>query len=179
MGRLFEVSRQNKKTGFFPKAAAQTGATESDNTATRIAKLVPAEIVAGYVPLVAAAESVGTDKDFQFKLACAVFFLGFVLTPIYLIGTGKPGKDIVKWINVVSSTIAFGLWAYLLGGAFAMEQMKEHIGHPYDKQLGGFLVGAFTWIIACLPLKRLPPPPDADKSHDVEPPPPPKPPAAS
>src|SRR5258708_7897746 len=120
MGRLFEVSRQNKKTGFFPKAVGQTGAAENDNTATRIAKLVPAEIVAGYVPLVAAAESVGTDKDFQFKLACFVLILGFILTPTYLILTGKPGKNIVKWINVVSSTIAFGLWAYLLGGAFAM-----------------------------------------------------------
>jgi hypothetical protein len=169
MSRLFEVSRQNQKTGFFPKAVGQTGAKENDNTATRIAKLVPAEIVAGYVPLVAAAQSVGTDKDFQFKLACFALILGFILTPTYLFFAGKPGKNVVKWINVVCSTIAFALWAYLLGGAFSMDQMKEYIGHPYDKQLGGFAVGAFTWIVACLPLKRLSPPrpdPSPDNAHD-------------
>jgi hypothetical protein len=168
MSRLFEVSRQNQKTGFFPKAVGQTGGTDNDNTATRIAKLVPAEIVAGYVPLVAATESARTGK---FKLACVALILGLVLTPTYLIFTGKPGKDIVKWINVVSSTIAFALWAYLLGGAFAMDQMQRYISQPYDKQLGGFAVGAFTWIIACLPLKRLsPPPPDPPrKGDDAEP----------
>ena len=154
MGRLFDITERGKeKTGFFPQSVAQTGTAENDNAVTRIVKLLPAEIVAGYVPLVAGAEAFA-DKDVQFALACIVLALGGVLTPLYLIAVGKPKGDIIKWINVLASTVAFFLWAYLLGGAFAMDQMKTFISFPYNKQIGGFAVGVFTWIMALVPLDR-------------------------
>src|SRR5436190_4801789 len=109
MGRLIEVRPKPKKV-FVPEAAGRTQeatkAADTDTVTTRIVKLVPTEIVAGYIPLVAAAEAITDNKETQFTLACIAFFAGLVLTPIYLIYSGKP-SGLVQWLNVAIATVAF------------------------------------------------------------------------
>ncbi len=151
MGRLIEV-RAKPTNPDLPKAVARTEIKKSDTTLERVAKLVPTEIVAGYVPLVAAAEAITTNSTRRFSLAVGAFFLGLLLTPIYLLLTGKP-KNWVQGLSIVISTIAFILWAYMLGGPFAMEQMTPYLG-SYDQKVAGFFVLAFTWITGLIPFDK-------------------------
>jgi hypothetical protein len=158
MDRLINVSRRPPET-FVPKAVGKTAdedvGKKNDSTVTRLVKLVPTEIVAGYVPLISAAEAITNDSQLQFKLACIAFFAGLVLTPLYLILVGKP-RGTAQWLNVVIATIAFVLWAYLLGGPFAMNKMNQYL-LVYDKRVAGFAVGLFTWAAALIPYERLAP----------------------
>ena len=151
MGRLIEVGPRPTQADL-PEGVALVETPERDDPLTRIAKLVPAEIVAGYVPLVTMAESIGGSSTKKFSLALGTFCLGLVATPIYLWFTGKP-KNWVQKLSILLSTIAFGLWAYLLGGVFTMEQMTRYCS--YDKALGGFIVLAFTWIAGLFPYNNL------------------------
>jgi hypothetical protein len=151
MGRLIEVRPQPAKKDL-PEAASLTEGDKKDDALTRVAKLVPTEIVAGYIPLVAAAEAIAGDSGRKFSFSLGAFFLGLVLTPIYLWFTGKP-KNWVQKLSVLISTIAFVLWAYLLGGPFTMEGMTAYLGH-YDKQIGSFIVFAFTWIAGLFPFDK-------------------------
>ena len=89
----------------------------------------------------------------RFVLALVVLGLGFILTPTSLIVTGKPKKDRIKWFNVLVTTIAFVLWAYLLGGPFAMDPLNKY-PWAYDKRVAAFIVGGFTWILAVIPYEK-------------------------
>lgn len=153
MDRLIWVSPKSKSP-FRPEAAGEAAADSrpSDGVLSRVVKLIPTEIVAGYVPLVAAAEAFGSESK-KFALALTAFAIGFFLTPLYLIFIGNP-KRWFQWVNVGVSTIAFVLWAYLLGGPFAMPQMDDFLW-PYDKQLAGFVVGAFTWVVGVFPYQNI------------------------
>lgn len=155
MDRLINVS--GRPTAFVPKAVGKTDAAtkekEDDTLITRILKLVPTETVAGYVPLISAAETITDSPHLRFTLGCIAFFAGVMFTPLYLIRVGKP-KGGAQWLNIVVATIAFVLWAYLLGGPFAMQQMN-HFLWSYDKRVAGFAVGLFTWGVALLPYKKL------------------------
>lgn len=150
MGRLIEV-KPKPAMADLPEAVGLVEVEKNDDVLTRVAKLVPAEIVAGYIPLVAAAEAIATDSSKRFTFAVGAFFLGLALTPVYLWLTGKP-KNWVQKLSVVLSTIAFILWAYLLGGPFAMEEMGNYLG-SYDKQIGSFIVFAFTWVVGLIPFE--------------------------
>ena len=155
MGRLVEIYPRVRRRNI-PVAVSKGEAMApppSDDVATRIAKFIPSEIIAGYIPLVAGAEAITDREALQFQLALIAFVLGGLLTPIYLILYGKP-KTVVQVLNVVFSTIAFVLWAYLLGGPFAMKRMEAYLW-PYDKRLAAFVVGAFTWIVGLIPYQRL------------------------
>jgi hypothetical protein len=153
MGRLVDVKPRTRER-FFPKAVAGTDDPEPDDSViTRVLKFVPTEIVAGYIPLVAAVEAMTDDPTRSFTLACVALSIGFIGTPLYLILVGKP-KGWIKWLNVGISTVAFVLWAYLLGGPFAMDQMNQYLW-AYDKHTASFAVGVFTWIMALIPFKKL------------------------
>lgn len=152
MGRLIEVGPPPALEDL-PEAVALVETPERDNPVARVAKLVPAEIVAGYLPLVSMAESISGSPSKRFGLAFGTFCLGLVATPIYLWVTGKP-KNWVQKLSIGLSTIAFGLWAYLLGGVFTMPEMVRYLG-AYDKEMGGFIVFAYTWIAGLIPFGKL------------------------
>lgn len=163
MGRLVQIKTQPGPADdepFVPKSAGRAGkgpASEPpDGHGERVAKFIPAETVAGYVPLAAAVDAFIGDKDTQFLLGVIVLIAGLILTPIYLTKTGKP-KNWVQVLNVIIATVAFLLWAYMLGGPFAMEKMNEYLW-PYNRQVAGIVVGLFTWIVGSIPYEKLSPP---------------------
>lgn len=87
------------------------------------------------------------------RASLVAFFTGVAMTPLYLIRVGKP-QGVFQWLHIAIATVAFVLWAYLLGGPFSMEQMNRYLW-PYDKQVAGFAVGLFTWAVALIPYERL------------------------
>ncbi len=121
--------------------------TREDTYPERVAKYVPAEIIAGYTPLMALAAANGGEKPTEVTLWLAglVFLAGFIATPLYLWRvSGKVGKS--KPIQIVIATIAFPLWAYVLGGPFEVlsEINKEY---PYHPEIGGVVTGIYTWMV--------------------------------
>lgn len=116
----------------------------SDPYTERVAKYVPAEIVAGYFSLSEVIKQAGAGDPRQPWAATALFAVGLVLTPVYLIVVGKPRQP-REYVPIGLSTVAFVLWAYALGGPFALGEPSATLG-PYAGWLGALAVGLFTWV---------------------------------
>lgn len=85
-------------------------------------------------------------------LAGLVFLAGFIATPLYLWRvSGKVGKS--KPIQIVIASVAFPLWAYVLGGPFEVlsEVYKDAATgiskYPYYPEIGGVVTGIYTWMV--------------------------------
>jgi hypothetical protein len=86
--------------------------TEDDYLA-RLAKYIPAEVVALYVAMVAAV------PDGHNSALWAIFVANAVLVPIYMwIVTSRDVGKGALWVQVVLATIAFPVWAFAMGGPF-------------------------------------------------------------
>jgi hypothetical protein len=122
-------------------AAANPGGPQppnsSDNYLTRVAKYVPAEIVAAY----AAVQNILTDQDkctnppVVWYVIYAVFV---VLTPLYLFMQRTPERPYVG--NVVIGAVAFVVWSYALTAC-----PKFGVFFPlYNAQYGAVLLILFS-----------------------------------
>lgn len=137
----------NRTKGRF--AAADITQVPNDEYKDRLVKYIPAESVAMYTFadkfLIAYyginADGVATRVPADWVLSfapLALFLLGFIGTPIYLRKQRLPGQP---WkLHATLSTIAFGLWAYTLGGSLIL------IHHWYHVVLAGLAAPAFTFI---------------------------------
>ena len=84
-----------------------------ENLPGRIAKYIPAEIVALYL---GAKGIVPSDEADKMTIICIIFWACLALTPIYLaLATREPGKGPL-WLQVVLATIAFPIWTLAIGG---------------------------------------------------------------
>jgi hypothetical protein len=79
----------------------------------RVAKYVPAEIIAGYVMASGFAENA---KHGKVTLLGIIFGVCLICTPIYILQWAKTRKERIA--NGVISTLAFVAWAYAYGGLF-------------------------------------------------------------
>ena len=109
----------------------------------KVAKLVPSEIVAGYLVLVGPVPlvRVGSWKPW---LNAAVFLLCLVLTPIYLNRQADPGRP--KRTHLIVSTCAFVVWAYATSGALV-------VGHYYDPAVASIALVGFTLVSGAIRLR--------------------------
>ncbi|MBU1050653.1 hypothetical protein KKG90_11595 [Candidatus Bipolaricaulota bacterium] len=105
MNRLVEPRPRGTKTRIL---SSETG----DSYLERVAKYVPAEIVAAYLAIIGFAVSVPSGKLIAMILAFAVCLIA---TPLYLWRMGKGSK--VKAVHLIISSIAFVVWAFAVGGA--------------------------------------------------------------
>lgn len=107
------------------------------NYGERVAKYVPAEVIAAYLTLLPVILD-GTDADTgrrTFFLAL-IFGLGIIFTPLYL--WRFPGEKKVKWFQCALSTFAFAVWTYSIeGGLF------DDLG-IYDRVMAPILLVIFT-----------------------------------
>lgn len=148
MGRLVKEREPSFKT----KAAS---AIREDSYPERVAKYVPAEIIAGYTPLISLAASVNLVKNTDgamvpsettVALCFLVFFAGLIATPIYLWRiSGSVGQS--KKMQVAISTLAFVLWAYVLGGPFEVLSKFTPDVFGYYPAVGGVITGIYTWMV--------------------------------
>jgi uncharacterized membrane protein len=128
------------KEGFTPLSAK---AADTDGYLGRVAKYVPAEIVALYLTLVRFIEAAGKveAQSLRVTLLALSFLIFLVLTPIYFSKTARPG-DAVRAQRIISS-IAFVCWAYSLGGVFSELGIENNL-------VSGFLLIVFTAISGAL-----------------------------
>ena len=127
MGRLVEPG---------PAVVLTADEAVGDDNATRVAKYIPGEILAGYVAMGAIISSM-TPGSTTMITSWAVLGLGLVLTPVYLAGISEKSKP--KALHLVLSTIAFAVWSYALGGPFALSGI-------HNPQIGSILLIAFTLV---------------------------------
>ncbi len=121
------------------RAHAAGNGNEPDGPISRVVKYVPTEIVSGYAVLSGLVQAipVGTQRII---LAWICFIAGLIVTPLYLRKLGpSPGQEPQVWI----ATVSFVLWAYLLGGPFALPPLESF----YSAPIGSVLVGLYTWIV--------------------------------
>ena len=75
----------------------------------RVAKYVPAEIVAAYL----SASGVATLSESAGTLLVLIFGICLVCTPLYITRFASTRKE--AWVNGTMATIAFVIWAYATG----------------------------------------------------------------
>lgn len=120
-----------------------------DSTSTKlflekVAKLVPSEIIAGYVALVGIIPLV-RNEDAHPWLFGGVALICLVLTPIYLnlqAETGKPKRN-----HLILSTVAFMVWAYAVSGGIVIPQW-------HDPAIASILLVLFSLVSGAVPLNK-------------------------
>jgi hypothetical protein len=129
MGRLVEPQEAEGRT--------RSVGTSGNDYVERVAKYIPAEVVAGYLAIMGMIEAADEKNSARLGLAWGLFVIAVIVTPVYLTMVGKPRgpQKITVWI----STFAFVVWAYALGGPFEMS------GY-YNGLLGSVAVGVVTWL---------------------------------
>jgi hypothetical protein len=154
MSRL--VPYANKGTtaspGAGPGAAAATDVsadkapgTPAQDRIEAIAKYIPSEILAFYVPVVPAIELL-KNASVHAVLQKIAFWLAWILVPIYFLWIGN--KDARKWRQVSLSTFAFPIWAY------ATNRELGIFGAYYEAPGALILLLLFTLLTAFLLPKR-------------------------
>lgn len=115
---------------------------------TKVALLIPSEIIAGYLFLLGLA---GTIKNPSIQIVgyWVAFAAGLILTPVYLNKAAKPGLPKNRHIGL--STIGFIFWAYATTGATLSGTIAPNI---YDPAISSFLLVLFSLISGKVPLNK-------------------------
>jgi hypothetical protein len=113
----------------------------------KVATLVPAEIIAGYLTmfgLVSSIRNIGTQIIFYW----IVFAAGVILTPFYMNQVATVNKP--KIIHIIISTLAFVVWAYVTTG----KVLSETIAFSFDQAVASILLILFSLISSLIPLNK-------------------------
>ncbi|TDX01871.1 hypothetical protein [Dinghuibacter silviterrae] len=134
-------------------AAAANGSTTVQDYLERIAKYVPAEIIATYVAVTSGFAN--TDEPLKYWCLLVSFLICWIFTPIYLQLMSSPAdKDALRTQQIVSA-IAFPIWAYSISGDSGL------FGDPklpiYHAEISTALILLFSLISgAIIPRKAAP-----------------------
>jgi hypothetical protein len=104
-----------------------------DDYTNRLLKYIPAESVALYLTLQGIVLS-GMGNRSPYTWLWLIFGIGLIGTPIYLWRVTKVSKS----MQLVVSTLAFGVWVFALGGAFQSLSW-------YEPFIGSLTLVAFTF----------------------------------
>jgi hypothetical protein len=128
MGRLVEVTDE-------PTISLTARAKREPGYAERTAKYIPGEVLAAYVSINSILGSVDANDRLLVPASWFVFGLCLVVTPLYLRVLAVRRQP--PWTHMVISTAAFAVWAYALGGPFALSGIQK----PW---LGSIMLILFT-----------------------------------
>lgn len=114
----------------------------------KVSRLVPAEVVAGYLTMIGFA---GSIKNIQTQniFIWIIFAIGLVLTPIYLNKVADANKP--KRNHLILSTVAFIVWAYVTTGKQLLETISPDI---FEQAIASIILVAFSLISAVIPLNK-------------------------
>jgi hypothetical protein len=117
-----DIETIKTKTSSTTKQKDNADNLKPDDYASQIGKFIPAEIIAFYVAMFAAATAVKDTLPSYQLVTTVMFFMGLIATLIFTFATGK--KDL-KSINApglyskaLISTGAFIVWAFTFGAPF-------------------------------------------------------------
>jgi len=150
MGRLYynKPAKENQEfTGMKMNAVSDINLPNTNLTKNyfeKIAKLVPTEIVAGYIALINLVPSIQIQsiKVWAYSI---IFTLCLILTPIYLNAFSEKEKP--KRNHLIISSVAFIIWAYTISGSLVIPKF-------YDSSLSSILLISFSLISGIIPLKK-------------------------
>jgi hypothetical protein len=148
MSRIVEERRVFKSTGTVRSGSDADGGLK--NALERIAKYVPAEVIAAYVMASGFAEMAKRGK---IALLAIIFCVCLACTPIYILQWTKKRSERIA--NGIVSTLAFLAWSYAYGGLF------REIG-IYDSAYASVGVILVTLISGAVVPKMITEPPKAD-----------------
>jgi hypothetical protein len=123
---------------------ATTGSADGDEYASRVAKYIPSEVLAGYLTLeglLGPASRQGGSKlleGFSSEyVAAGIFLVGLVFTPLYILAFGL--RSNAPWrTHAIMATLAFCVWAYAMRGSFLQPL--------YDGSLAAAILVVFSLI---------------------------------
>ena len=132
--------------GQLPRMGFSTQAEKSSTMRylEKVSKLVPSEIIAGYMTLVGFVPLVKVSR-LQPWLYLGILTLCVVLTPSYLNLQAEKNKP--KRNHLILSTIAFLIWAYVISGPTIIPQF-------YDQAAASIVLIAFSLASGVVPLNR-------------------------
>ena len=125
-------------------AGGEGAGLDTGDAAKKIGKLIPTELITAYAALVAAALSIQLI-GVRLPIFWGCFVLCLVLTPLYLNKVADPGKP--KRNQLIISTIAFPIWAYLVSG-------NQVIPQWYDAGLATVIAIAFSLVSGLVPMNK-------------------------
>lgn len=125
------------------RAAVTAGKSELGELMEKVVKLIPSEIITGYMLLIGLVPLIRNDS-LHLPLSIVAFALCFILTPIYLLGLAEEGRP--KAAHLIVSTIAFGVWAYVVSGQLILPEQY------YDPTIAPIILVVFTLISGAVPL---------------------------
>lgn len=110
--------------------------------AEKITKLIPSEIVAGYLTLVGLISKLTSNAPLWMWISVGACF---VLTPLYLKKVAEPGKPIRN--HLIVSAFAFIVWAYSVSGHLV-------VPNYYDAAVASIVLVLFTLISGVIPMDQ-------------------------
>lgn len=90
----------------------RAGGEDGKEYLDRIAKYIPAEIIAAYVAALGFAKLAPNPAI----LSTVIFFVMWICAPVYITRFTSTPKE--TWVNGAMSVIAFAIWAYAMGDGF-------------------------------------------------------------
>jgi hypothetical protein len=117
---------------------------------TKVATLVPSEIVAAYLTMLGLASTITDDKIRNYS-CWAILLMCTFLTPLYLNKVATLGKP--KLNHIIISTVAFLVWAYVTSG----QQLTATITsdpNMYSSALASIILIGFSLISGLVPLNK-------------------------
>jgi hypothetical protein len=143
MSRLFYEADPARQKDFLRKGPGG-GAATTKSYLEKVAKLVPSEVIIGFLTIVGFIPLI-RFSSLQMWFLWGAFLLGLMLTPIYLNFQAEKGKP--KKLHLGISTIAFMAWAYATSGEKMIPQL-------YDPAIGSIVLVVFSLISGAVPLRR-------------------------
>jgi hypothetical protein len=122
----------------------QDAADKAKTYFEKVSKLIPSEVLAGYLTLLGLIPAV-KPISVHGPLYLGIFSLCLILTPCYM--NFQAEKDKPKAVHLTLSTIAFVVWAYVTSG-------DKIIGWLYDPAAASGLLVIFSLVSGLIPLRR-------------------------
>jgi len=148
MARLFYDEARMPATFNVPKDARRMELEGQGDGAKlyleKISKLVPSEVLAGYLTLVGLVAAI-SHPQLQNLSYYGSFFLCLFLTPLYLNYQAEGNRP--KLNHLMVSTIAFVVWAYAMSGDKVFTRF-------YDPAAASAVLVVFTLVSGVVPLKK-------------------------
>ena len=126
-----------------PKLKSGKGGDSKDYL-EKVAKLIPSEIVAGYITMIGLVSSIKLiPESGHLWFYIGIFLICILFTIWYMNFQAEKGKP--KVIHIVVSTVAFIVWAYTVSG---------HVIWPeiYDPAIASIILVLFSLVSGKIPL---------------------------